>query len=142
MTTMQHPLHSANFYYPVKVDQANLAHSAVQVSPRRRSPGWSDLPAIAQGYSGPKPFEAISSGPFAVLGWPGASGEFHRLISDMVCALFVVDDMCDDDHSRILSRDGSNIEEVFQDLRTIWRRAPPRRQPRLDRCAPRCATCA
>lgn len=75
-------------------------------------------------------FRAIACGAFASLGWPDASPEYLQIISDAVCAAFVIDDICDGDVASDIHSDIhpelSGSPQVFDRIATFWSSGDPR----------------
>lgn len=65
-------------------------------------------------------FRAIACGAFAALGWPDADPEYLQIISDAVCAAFVIDDICDGDVACDIQTELAGSTQVFDRIATYW----------------------
>lgn len=66
-------------------------------------------------------FRAIACGAFAALGWPDAAQEYLQIISDAVCAAFVIDDICDGDVDGDVQAGLAGSTQLFEPIAAFWR---------------------
>lgn len=113
-------LRADDFYFPEKVRFIN--------SKLRQGEAITDATiewAERIGIISPNPasrehFRAIACGVFAALGWPDSSPEHLQIISDAVCAAFVIDDICDGDVACDVQADLAGSPQVFERIAAFW----------------------
>lgn len=114
-------LHPNDFFFPVQLPSINERLRLGEILTRETMQWGIGMRLIPASSKAQQHFNAMACGTFAVLGWPSATRTQQRIISDTVCAVFVIDDMCDGDLSDGFVNDSANINQLFSSISTYWR---------------------
>jgi hypothetical protein len=109
-----------DFFFPVKIQSIKERLRAGEAI-TEATIEWADrLGLTGEGLAHPEQIRAAACGPFAALGWPGAPPWCTQIISDTVCAAFVIDDMCDGDVAADRRTDHGDVDWLFGELTAFW----------------------
>lgn len=109
---MRDALNADDFYYPVKVDALH-ARTTKGARITEETLDWAqDLGILPFDEELREHFGAAASGSFAALGYPSASDDYLRIISDTNCAVFVTDDACDGDAPHVVTTDRRSVDDI------------------------------
>jgi hypothetical protein len=109
-----------DFFFPVKIQSINERLRAGEII-TEATIEWADRVGLTgEGLAQSDHIRAAACGPFAALGWPGAAPWCAQIISDTVCAAFVIDDMCDGDVAADRRTDHGDIDALFKQITAFW----------------------
>lgn len=113
-------LRADDFYFPVR-----FTHIPERLKRGDAITGgtieWGELLGIIGRNSASRDhYKAMLCGPLATLGWPRATAEYQQIISDTLCTVFAIDDMCDGDAPEETRSMYGSAEALFSDLVEFW----------------------
>lgn len=109
-----------DFYFPEKVGSINsrLRHGDAITDATIE---WAErFQLIPPNSASREHFRAIACGAFSALGWPDAPPSYLQIISDTVCAAFVIDDICDGDVTCDVQVGPDGTRHTFDRIAAFW----------------------